>query len=303
MKAAPELTTATGPIKGLDYRRGRVGEADYLFALAGDDEPVLLLHGFPQTHYCWRAIIPSLAKSRTIVAPDLRGYGGSHAPAGGARGEGFTKREMAADLVALMDALGFDRFAVVGHDRGARVAYRMVLDHPTRVERLAVLNVVPTVDQFERMTSGASLGYWPWLLLAQPTPFPEQLIAAAPERFLRFIFDSRTLERSAIDNDAFAVYLDAFSPAAAAICGDYRASFWLDREHDSEDRRQGRRIECPTLVITGAGETQLADAADVWRGWATDVRAATVPAGHFVAEEAPDLLAAELSTFLSRRER
>jgi haloacetate dehalogenase len=303
MKAAPELTTATGPIKGLDYRRGRVGEADYLFALAGDDEPVLLLHGFPQTHYCWRAIIPSLAKSRTIVAPDLRGYGGSHAPAGGARGEGFTKREMAADLVALMDALGFDRFAVVGHDRGARVAYRMVLDHPTRVERLAVLNVVPTVDQFERMTSGASLGYWPWLLLAQPTPFPEQLIAAAPERFLRFIFDSWTLERSAIDNDAFAVYLDAFSPAAAAICGDYRASFWLDREHDSEDRRQGRRIECPTLVITGAGETQLADAADVWRGWATDVRAATVPAGHFVAEEAPDLLAAELSTFLSRRER
>ena len=301
MKAAPELTTSTGPIEGLEYRRGRVGEADYLFALAGDDEPVLLLHGFPQTHYCWRTIIPALAKSHTIIAPDLRGYGGSHAPAGGPRGEGYTKREMAADLVALMVALGFDRFAVVGHNRGARVAYRMELDHPTRVERLAVLNIVPTVDQFERMAGGASLGYWPWLLLAQPAPFPEHLIAAASEHFLRFIFDSWTLERSAIDDDAFAVYLDAFTPAAAAICGDYRASFWLDRDHDAEDRRKGRRIECPTLVITGASETQLADAADVWRCWATDVRAATVPAGHFIPEEAPDLLAAELSSFLSRR--
>jgi haloacetate dehalogenase len=298
----PEFEEATGPIEGMQYRRGRIGDADYLFALARDGEPVLLLHGFPQTHYCWRAIIPGLAESHTIIAPDLRGYGGSRAPAGGPRGEGFTKREMAADVVRLMDALGFDRFAVVGHDRGARVAYRMALDHPTRVERLAVLNVIPTVDQFERMTGGPSLGYWPWLLLAQPAPFPEELITAAPDQFLHFIFDSWTLETSAIDDDAFAVYLDAFSPAAAAICGDYRASFWLDREHDADDRRNGRRIKCPTLVITGANETQLADAPDIWGHWATDVRAATVPAGHFIPEEVPELLAAELNTFLARRE-
>jgi len=132
-----------------------------------------------------------------------------------------------------MEALGFGRFAVVGHDRGARVAYRMALDHPERVERLAVLNVIPTVDQFERMTGGPSLGYWPWFLLALPAPFPEQLIAAAPEQFLRFVFDSWTADPTAIDDDAFAVYLAAFSPAAAAICADYRASFWLDYEHDA----------------------------------------------------------------------
>jgi haloacetate dehalogenase len=290
-----------GPIEGLDYRRVAIGDVDYLVALAGVGDPLLLLHGFPQTHYCWRAVVPALTELHTVIAPDLPGYGRSRAPAGGPQGEGFTKREMAAGLVGLMDALGFDRFSVAGHDRGGRVAYRLALDHPTRVERLAVLNVIPTVDQFERMTGGPSLGYWPWILLAQPAPFPEQLIAAAPEQFLRFIFDSWTADARAIDHDAFAVYLDAFGAAAAAICADYRASFWLDRTHDENDRRAGRRIECPTLVIIGANETHLADAADVWGHWAADVRSATVPAGHFIPEEAPELLAAELSTFLARR--
>jgi haloacetate dehalogenase len=222
---------------------------------------------------------------------------------GGRRGEGFTKREMAADLVGLMDALGFDRFAVVGHDRGARVAYRMALDHPDRVGRVAVLNVIPTVDQFERMTGGPSLGYWPWFLLAQPAPFPEQLITAAPELFLRFIVDSWTRDPRKIDAEAFAVYLKALSPAATAICADYRASFWLDREHDDADRRAGRRIECPTLVITGEDETQLTDAATVWRQWATDVHAATAPGGHFIPEEASDFLASQLTAFLTSRGR
>jgi haloacetate dehalogenase len=295
----PEIEAATGPIEAVHYRRFRIGDADYLFARAGDGEPVLFLHGFPQAHYCWRTIIPALAETRTVVAADLRGYGGSSAPAGGPLGEGFTKREMAADLVGLMGAIGFERFAVVGHDRGARVAYRMALDHPSCVERLAVLNVIPTVDQFQRMAGGPSLGYWPWFLLAQPAPFPEQLITAAPEQFLRFIFESWTADASAIDDDAFAVYLDTFSPAAEAICADYRASFWLDREHDEDDRRAGRRIECPTLVITGAEETQLGDAVDLWRGWAADVRATTAPGGHFIPEEAPDVLAGELRRFLT----
>jgi haloacetate dehalogenase len=290
---------ASGPIAAVEYRRCRIGDADYLLALAGDGDPVLLLHGFPQTHYCWRSLITTLAASHTVIAPDLRGYGDSRAPAGGPRGEGFSKRELAADLVELLAALGFDRFAVVGHDRGARVAYRLALDHPTRVGRLAVLNVIPTVDQFERMARGPSLGYWPWFLLAQPAPFPERLIAAAPEEFLRLAFDSWTADAGAIDDDAFAVYLDAFAPAAEGICGDFRASFWLDREHDDADRRSGRRIGCPTLVITGAEETQLADAGDVWRGWATDVRAATAPGGHFIPEEAPSVLASELGRFLA----
>jgi len=300
---SPPEPTVSGPLNGVDYRRRRVGDANYLFALAGGGDAVLLLHGFPQTHYCWRELIPVLARSHRVVAPDLRGYGGSCAPAGGEHGEGFSKREVAADLVSLMDGLGLGRFAVVGHDRGARVAYRMALDHPDSVARLCVLNVIPTIDQFERMASGPSLGYWPWFLLAQPAPFPEQLIAAAPEELLSFIFDSWTADTSAIDDEAFAVYRAAFSPAAAAICGDYRASFWLDREHDEDDRRAGRRIECPTLLITGAQETQLADAAEVWRAWAVDVRAATAPGGHFVPEEAPDVLAAELTNFLTNRRR
>jgi haloacetate dehalogenase len=175
----------------------------------------------------------------------------------------------------------------------------MALDHPARVERLAVLNVIPTVDQFERMAAGPSLGYWPWFLLAQPAPFPEQLIHAAPEQLLRFCFNSWTADASAIDDEAFAVYLDAFVPAASAICADYRASFWLDREHEDDDWHNGRRIECPLLVVTGAEETQLADAGDVWRRWATDVRATTTPGGHFIPEEAPDALAEELLGFLA----
>jgi haloacetate dehalogenase len=294
--------TLVGPVERLDYRRAAIGDVDYLLGVAGHGDPVLLLHGFPETHYCWRSVIPMLAETHTVVACDLRGYGASRAPAGGPRGEGFSKREIAVELVELMHVLGFERFAVVGHDRGGRVAYRMALDHPDRIERLAVLNIIPTLDQFERMALGPSLGYWPWFLLAQPAPFPEQLIAAMPEHLLRFIFDSWAGDAHAIDQPAFAVYLDAFSPAAPAICGDYRASFWLDREHERDDRSAGRRIECPTLVITGAEETPLADVADVWRRWAVDVRAATVPGGHFIPEEAPRDLGVALRRFLRLRE-
>ena len=291
----------TGPIENVHYVRHQIGGSDYLAATAGSGDPVLLLHGFPQTHYCWRHLIPTLARSgHAIVAPDLRGYGGSHAKPGGPRGEGFTKREIAGELVQLMQLLECERFAVVGHDRGARVAYRMALDHPERVQRLAVLNVIPTVDQFARMANGPSLGYWPWFLLAQPAPFPEQLLEAAPEQFLRFIFASWPADAGAIDEEAFAIYLDALNETTApAICGDYRASFWLDHEHEQADRKAGRRIECPTLVPTGAAETQLSDAGAIWREWASDVRADTVPGGHFIPEETPDALASAIEKFLT----
>ena len=294
------ISNETGPIETADYRRLRIGKTDYLVALVGSGEPVLLLHGFPQTHYCWRRIIPTLAPGHAVIAPDLRGYGGSRADPGGPHGEGFTKREVAAELVALMGELGFERFTVVGHDRGARVAYRMALDAPDRVERLVLLNVIPTVDQFRRMADGLSLGYWPWFLLAQPAPFPEQLIAAAPEHILRFAFDSWSDDASAIDANAFGVYLGALTrQTASSICGDFRASFWLDREHEKADREAGRRIASPTLVITGAAETQLADAGEVWRAWTTDLRAETVPGGHFIPEEAPQALADALARFFS----
>src|SRR5436190_5060118 len=147
---------------GFEGDHRRVGDVSYFVSQSGNGPPVLLLHGFPATHACWHRIAPRLAGSHRVIAPDLRGYGASEAPAGGPRGEGYTKREMAAELVELMTQLGHERFAVAGHDRGGRVAYRMALDHPDRVSRLALLNVVPTIDQFERMGGGPSLGYWTW---------------------------------------------------------------------------------------------------------------------------------------------
>jgi haloacetate dehalogenase len=290
---------ASGPIDGMHYQRVEVRGANYLLGIAGSGPPLLLLHGFPQTHYCWRGVIPELSRSRTVVAPDLRGYGGTTAPPGGPEGQGYTKREMAHDLADLMAVLGHERFAVVGHDRGARVAYRMALDHPERIDRLAVLNVLTTLDQFERMGKGPSLGYWPWFLLAQPAPFPERLLAANTEHVLRFIFATWSSEPSAIDEHAFAVYLGALDETTiAAICADYRASFWLDQHDDAADREVGRRIACPVLLMTGRDEAQLADAQAAWRPWVENLRTVTVPGGHFIPEEATAELGTALSEFL-----
>jgi haloacetate dehalogenase len=259
----------------------------------------LLLHGFPQTHLCWDLVAPALAENHTVIAPDLRGYGGSTAPMGGPRGEGYSKREMAAELAHLMSALGHDQFAVVGHDRGARVAYRMALDHPHKITRLAVLNIVPTIEQFERMSGGPSLGYWPWYLLAQPAPLPERLLSADPAAVLDHAFDTWSSDPAAIIPEHRAAYLEAMTPRTAdAICADYRASFFIDRDHDAADRANGRRISAPTLVVTGAEETQLDDAPAIWRSWAAQVSAERVPGGHFLPEEAPDALLPLLAQFL-----
>jgi haloacetate dehalogenase len=286
-------------LAGFEEGRHAVGEARYFVAQGGEGPPVLLLHGFPETHACWYRIAAALASAHRVVAADLRGYGASEAPPGGPRGEGYTKREMAAELVRLMADLGHERFAVVGHDRGARVAYRLALDHPERVTRAALLNVVPTIDQFERMGAGPSLGYWTWYLLAQPAPFPERLLLAEPSAVLDHVFATWTSDPDAIAPDRRDAYLEALTPStAAAMCADFRASFHLDREHEADDRAAGRRIVCPVLIVTGADETQLADAADVWRAWADDVTATQVPGGHFNPEEAPAELAEILAGFL-----
>jgi haloacetate dehalogenase len=276
-----------------------VGAAEYHVTSTGAGPPVLLLHGFPETHVCWRDVAPRLAGDHSVVAPDLRGYGASRAPAGGPRGEGFTKREMAAELVELMSALGHERFAVVGHDRGARVAYRLALDHPERVTRVAVVNTVPTLDQFERMGEHASLGFWTWFLLAQPAPYPERLLLADPDAVLDLVFATWPSDPAAIGPEARAAYREAFDASTvAAMCGDFRASFHFDRRHDADDRAAGRRIEAPLLLVTGADEVQLADAASIWRTWAVDVTAVEAPGGHFVPEEASDQLSEALAEFL-----
>jgi haloacetate dehalogenase len=290
-----------GRIPGMDYVRIAVGEADYLVAVAGSGPPLLLLHGFPQTHYCWRRIAPTLTARHTVVVCDLKGYGGSPSEPGGPQGEGYSKREMAAELVALMAELGFGRFAVVGHDRGARVAYRMALDHPEVVERLGVLNIVPTVDQFERMASEASLEYWPWFFMAQPPPFAERLVAAEAEFFVRDILDTWVAAPGAIPADAQDGYVRAFTPEAIrGVCAEFRAAFHIDRPADADDRAAGRRIACPVLVHWGAEEGAMSDGPlVVWRRWAGTVEGGPVPSGHFLPEEAPEAVAASLLGFLA----
>jgi haloacetate dehalogenase len=286
-------------LPGFEDGRRDVGEASYFVAEGGAGPPTLLLHGFPETHLCWQQVAPRLAGAHRLVAPDLRGYGASEAPAGGPLGEGYSKRQMAGELVELMAALGHERFAVVGHDRGARVAFRLALDHPERVIRIALLNIVPTVEQFERMGAGPSLGYWPWFLLAQPAPFPERILGADPAALLDHVFATWSSSLDAIAPESLDAYRRALTPPTiAAMCADYRASFHLDRRHDADDRAAGRRIAAPVLLVIGEDETQLADAPDVWRAWAEDLTATKVPGGHFIPEEAPRELAEALAAFL-----
>jgi haloacetate dehalogenase len=278
-----------------------VGPTGYRPGVAGQGAPVLLLHGFPETHYCWHRVAPGLAEGHTVVVCDLKGYGESRSGPGGELGEGYSNRERAAELVELMGRLGHERFAVVGHDRGGRVAYRMALDHPGVVERLAVLNVIPTVEQFERMDADTALGYWPFIFLAQPPPFAERVISASAEYVLSSILESWPASPDAIDAEAAEHYLRAFNEQTIpGICAEYRASFHIDRRVDAEDRGAGRTISCPVLVHWGSEEPAMSDSLEVWRRWADAVEGAPLPSGHFIPEEAPQALTASLQDFLKR---
>ena len=290
-------------IDGFEYRTIEVGPTRYVPGVAGQGAPVLLLHGFPETHYCWHRIAPGLAERRTVVVCDLKGYGESRSAPGGPLGEGYSKREMAAELVELMGRLGFERFAVVGHDRGARVGYRMALDAPEAVERLCVLNVVPTVDQFERMGGEAAIDYYPWTFLAQPAPFAERLIGASADYFLRHTLDSFAGTPAALTPAARERYRRAFTPeAVAAICADYRAAFHIDRRMDAGDRKIGHRIGCPVLVHWGAEEGSMSEGPlFLWRRWAEALAGGPLRCGHFIPEEAPEELLASLGRFLRWR--
>jgi haloacetate dehalogenase len=279
-----------GGIAGFEYSAHVVGPTAYRPGIAGSGPPVLLLHGFPQTHFCWRLVAPALIEWNTVIVCDLKGCGESRSEPGGPLGEGYSKREMAAELVELMGRLGFVRFAVVGHDRGGRVAYRMALDHPAVVERLAVLNIVPTVDQFERMGDDLSLDYYPWFLLAQPAPFSERLVGASAEYFLRHVLRSWPARPDAIPPPATERYLRAFTPEAISrICAEFRAAFHIDRRIDAEDRGRGRKIWCPVLVHWGAEDGGMSDGPlRVWRRWAGSVRGSALPSGHFIRKRRPE---------------
>lgn len=274
---------------------------------SGSGAPILLLHGFPQTHLMWRGIAPRLAQDFTVVCADLRGYGRSGCPDSTSDHAPYTKRAMAQDMVLVMEALGFNRFSVAGHDRGGRVAYRMALDHPARIDRLAVLDVLPTETVWDRADARFALTYWPWSLLAQPAPLPERIVEASPEAIVDNALGGWGTRSAVFPPEVRAAYIHALSDPAHvhAICEEYRAAATLDRDHDKIDRAQARRIACPLLVLwgtPGALDSWYADAGGpiaLWRGWSDDVQGRAIKAGHFFPEEAPDQTAEALSLFFA----
>lgn len=269
--------------------------------IGGSGPPLLLLHGYPQTHLMWHRVAAGLAERFRVVAADLRGYGASGKPPAGDDYAGYSKRTMARDMVELMDALGFPRFAVAGHDRGGRVAYRLALDAPERLTHLVVLDIIPTLEQFESLGWRGGLYGYHWYFLAQPPPLPERLIAHEPELFWRTATGSWAGSSDAFAPEALDGYLAAFTPETIrASCDDYRAGARVDTALDLADRDAGRRIGCPLLVLWGEARGERPGFLDVWRRWATDVRGRGLPCGHFLPEEAPDAVLAEMQAFLLR---
>ena len=270
-------------------------------AVGGSGPPVLLLHGYPQTHAMWHKVAPGLAERFTVVAADLRGYGDSGKPPGGDDHAGYSKRAMAADQVAAMAALGFERFAVVGHDRGGRVGHRMALDHPARVERLAILDIVPTWKIFAETDKEIATDYYHWFFLIQDFDFPERLIGADPEYYLRTKMGKFSASDDVFTPQAMAEYLRCFSDPATihASCEDYRAAAGIDLAHDEADLE--RKLDCPVLALWGAkgAMEKNYDVLAAWRERASDVAGRALDCGHYLPEEAPEACAQELAGFLA----
>jgi haloacetate dehalogenase len=291
-------STTAGFFPGFKRLTTKTSGATINFVTAGSGPPLLLLHGYPQTHIEWRKIAPQLTQKFTVVAADLRGYGDSSAPPDGENHMSYSKRAMAQDQVEVMASLGFQKFSVVGHDRGGRVAYRMALDHPDRVTKVAILDIVPTYKMFHSVTNGLATANFHWWFLIQKTPLPETLLGNSAEVWLKSRFDR--MPATALSKNAFAEYLRCFRRPESihASCEDYRAAASIDLIHDTADL--GRKISCSVLVLWGERGTwpRLFDVLDTWRECASDVQGGQIPSGHFIAEERPDLLLAELEKFL-----
>jgi haloacetate dehalogenase len=269
-------------------------------AIGGSGPPLLLLHGHPQTHLTWHKVAPVLARRFTVVATDLRGYGDSAKPAGGADHEAYSKRAMAADQVAVMRHFGFDRFAIVGHDRGARVAHRLALDHPDAVTRLALLDIAPTATMYARTDKDFATRYFWWFFLIQPFDLPERMIGADPDFFLDKHIAGQIKIAGSVDERVLAEYRRCYRDPATrhAICEDYRAAAGIDLDHDAADG--DARIAAPLLALWGGRGTvgALYDVLDCWRDKADDVRGHAIDCGHSPQEEAPAALLAALDAFL-----
>ncbi|GAA0224572.1 alpha/beta hydrolase [Cryptosporangium japonicum] len=284
-------------IHGFDYQRVPTADGVALnVATAGTGSPIVLLHGFPQTHLMWRHVAADLAADHTVIVPDLRGYGESDKPA-----EGYSKRTMAADVVALATALGHDRFALAGHDRGALVAIRAGLDHPDTITHLASLDVLPTLESWDVLHGvRAAVGYH-LFLMAQPADLPEKMIGAVPDEFFGSFLDAWARDPDAIPADVRAEYLRASRNAVPSIVADYRATATIDIEHDSADKAAGNRLRMPVTVLQQDWGAALGfDAAAIWRTWAGDLDHRLSSAGHFMAEEAPAEVIKAIRDLLAR---
>ena len=268
----------------------------------GSGPPLLLLHGHPQSHVTWHAIAPTLAARFTVVATDLRGYGGSSKPVGDPAHLLYSKRTMAQDQVDVMAALGYARFDVCGHDRGARVAHRMALDHPHCVRRLMLLDIAPTLAMYEHTDMAFASAYWHWFFLIQPAPFPETLINAAPEFYLSKLMGLRHAGLAPFHPDAMAAYTATMRQpdAVHAMCEDYRAAATVDLQHDRIDRAAGRKMTSPVRVLWGEHGVvgRCFDPLRLWQEVAHDVTGAALACGHYLPEELPERVAHEIIGFV-----
>jgi haloacetate dehalogenase len=283
----------------------QTGETGIFARSYGSGPPILLLHGFPQTHLMWRSVAPLLARNFTVVCADRRGYGRSGCPPSAPDHAPYAKRAMAQDMVRVMDQIGYPRFSVAGHDRGDRVAYRMALDHPDRVDRLAVLDILSTETVWELADARFALAFWPCSLLAQPEPLPERVLTASPEAIVDDTLGGWGSPSTAFPPEVRAAYVHSLrDPSHAhAICEEYRAAATIDREHDKADRASARRIVCPLLVLwsaQGALDSWYVEESGpiaLWRAWGDDVRGHALGAGHFFPEEVPEQTAGALNSF------
>ena len=267
----------------------------------GSGPPLLLLHGHPQTHAMWHLVAPAVAKHFTVVMMDLRGYGDSARPGSDAEHTAYSKRAMAQDAVAVMAHYGFERFGVLAHNRGARVAHRLAIDHPDQVERLMLLDIASTLAMYENTSQAFATAYWHWFFLIQPPPLPEALIESDPVRYVRSVMGKRHAGLAAFAPDALAEYerCAQIPGTAHAICEDYRASATIDLAHDRADAVAGRQLQQPLRVLWGehGAVGQCFDVLALWRQRAVDVTGASLPCGHYIAEEAPALLLSQALDF------
>lgn len=287
---------------GFQKDQRHVNGVDISYRKGGAGPGLLLLHGHPQTHVIWHKVAEQLARHFTVVAADLRGYGDSSKPPANEHHTHYSKREMARDGVALMQSLGFEQFSVLAHDRGARVAHRLALDNPDAVQRMVLLDIAPTLAMYAQTNEAFARAYWHWFFLIRPAPLPETLIEADPEAYLRSVMGSRSAGLEPFTPDAFAEYLRCLKlpGTARGICEDYRASASIDLEHDRADIDAGHHLDLPLLVLWGADGTvgRCFEPLKEWQHVATNVRGKALPAGHYIAEEAPELLLAEALKFL-----